>query len=242
MSDELEPAAPVARKVRSIEAAAIAGLIYSVLAIVTIQLLNRSPSLTFDDAELTAWYADDSNRAGLILALNLSAVSAISFLWFVAVIRRRIGSREDKFFATVFLGASIAFITAWILAAAAMAAPAVASTVLDAATISPAAITVSSGMSEALLLVVAPRLQAVFVFTTSTIMLRTRALPTWLAYAGYVFGILLFLTPLITRPLGLAFPIWVALVSVELLISRPKGELRIEPLRSGGQGRPTASG
>lgn len=241
MNERLDHAAPIASKVRSIEAAAVAGLIYSALAITTIQLLNRPPSLSFSEVELTAWYADDGNRAGLLLALNLSAVAAIAFLWFVAVIRRRIGEREDKFFATVFLGASISFVMTWIIAATATAAPAVASTMLDAATVSPAAVTVSSGMSEGLLLVVAPRLQAVFVFTTSTIVLRTRALPTWLAYLGYVFGLLLFVTPLITRPVGYAFPVWVALVSVQLLVSRPKGELRIGPAGSTGDPEPDES-
>jgi hypothetical protein len=29
-------------------------------------------------------------------------VSAVAFLWFVAVIRRRVGDREDRFFVTVF--------------------------------------------------------------------------------------------------------------------------------------------
>ena len=40
----------------------------------------------------------------MILALNLVPLSGIAFLWFIGVVRDRIGEREDRFFATVFLG------------------------------------------------------------------------------------------------------------------------------------------
>jgi len=40
----------------------------------------------------------------VILALNLVPLSGIAFLWFIGVVRDRIGEREDRFFATVFLG------------------------------------------------------------------------------------------------------------------------------------------
>jgi len=216
---------PAGSKARSIEAAAIAGIAYSVLAITAIVLLNRTPSLSLSDEALTAWFDEVDNRATLILGLNLAALSSIAFLWFVAVIRRRIGNREDRFFATVFFGASIAYVSAWLLAASAIAAPAVASTQLDAATVSPASATLAGGQGAAVLLVIAPRLQAVFVFTTSTIVLRSRVLPTWLAVLGYVFGLILFVTPLVINPLGFAFPVWVFVFSTVLLVVRPTGDL-----------------
>jgi hypothetical protein len=64
-----------------------------------------------------------------------------------------------------------------------------------------------------------------FVFTTSTIVWRSRVLPTWLAVLGYVFGLILFVAPLVIRPLGFAFPVWVFVVSTVLLIVRPTGDL-----------------
>lgn len=39
--------------IRSVEAAAIAGVVYAVLALVALGLLNRTPSLELDNAELT---------------------------------------------------------------------------------------------------------------------------------------------------------------------------------------------
>jgi len=38
------------------------------------------------------------------LALNLLPFAGIAFLWFIGVVRDRLGQSEDRFFATVFLG------------------------------------------------------------------------------------------------------------------------------------------
>ena len=38
------------------------------------------------------------------LALNLLPFAGIAFLWFIAVMRSRLGDLEDHFFATVFMG------------------------------------------------------------------------------------------------------------------------------------------
>jgi len=68
---------------------------------------------------------------------------------------------------------------------------------------------------------VAPRLQAVFIFTTSTVIMRSRVLPSWLAILGYLTGLVLFLVPLVTKPAGFLFPAWVFLVSAVMLVNRP---------------------
>ena len=44
------------------------------------------------------------------LALELVPFSGIAFLWFIGVIRSRLGHREDKLFATVFLGSGLLFV------------------------------------------------------------------------------------------------------------------------------------
>jgi len=50
------------------------------------------------------WLADGSRRKAVVVALNLVLFAGIAFLWFIGVVRDRIGEREDRFFATVFLG------------------------------------------------------------------------------------------------------------------------------------------
>lgn len=202
---------------RSVESAAIAGVVYAVLAAVGLGLLRRFPDLTLSDRDLAAWFDDADNRGSLVLALNLAAISSIAFLWFVAVIRRRLGEREDRFFASVFFGSAIAYVAIWVAGAALAAAPAVSLTIRDTGTVEQDTATLAHGSAAALLLVAAPRLQAVFVLTTSTLVLRTGALPKWLAYLGYLIGLALFTVPLVTEPLGLGLPAYVLIVSVTIL-------------------------
>ena len=175
-------------RARSIEAAAVAGIVYAGLASLALTRMSSYPDLDMSDAELTAWFHEDRNQILLGGALTLASVSAIAFLWFVAVIRRRLGEREDRFFATVFFGSGIAYVAVWLTGAAVLAGPAIAMTMLDAAEVTPASASLAGGVAAGLLLVVAPRIQAVFVFTTSTVILRSRVLPSWLAVVGFVAG------------------------------------------------------
>ncbi len=214
-----------ARKRRgSVESAAVAGVAYAVLTVIALILLTRFPELTLSDEDVTAWFDETDHKAVLVLGLNLAAVSAIAFLWFVAVIRRRLGDLEDRFFGTVFFGSAIVYVVIWLVAAAFLAAPAVALTIREAGTVDRASATLAWGFAAALVLVVAPRIQAVFVFTTSTIILRSAVLPRWLALFGYVFGVILLTVPLITQPTGVGFPVWVLVVSVTILLSRPRND------------------
>jgi hypothetical protein len=206
---------------RSIEAAALAGVAYSVLTVLALIRLSRFPSLDLGDEELAAWFDDDAHQAWLIGALSLASIGSIAFLWFVAVIRRRLGDLEDKFFSTVFLGSGIVYVAVWLVGAGALAAPAVAMVQLDAAAVSPASASLAGGIGSSLILVVAPRLQAVFIFSTSTVIMQSQVLPSWLAILGYVSGLMLFVFPLVTQPAGLVFPAWVFIVSVVMMVKRP---------------------
>jgi len=209
---------------RSVESAAVAGVVYAVLTVIALILITRFPELTLSDEDVTAWFDETDHKAVLVLGLNLAAVSAIAFLWFVAVIRRRLGDLEDRFLGTVFFGSAIVYVVIWLVSAAILAAPAVALTILETGAVDGATATLAWGFAAALVLVVAPRIQAVFVFTTSTIILRSAVLPRWLALFGYVVGVILLTVPLITQPTGVGFPVWVLVVSVTILLSRPRND------------------
>ena len=130
------------------------------------------------------------------------------------------GNREDKFFSTVFLGSAILYIAMWLVAAAAIASIAVAYERFPDSTISTASLTFLVGFAESLVLIVGLRLQGAFVLTTSTLILRTEMYPKWLAYFGYIMGLLMLLLPMVYNPIGIAFPMWVLIVSVTTLISK----------------------
>src|SRR3981081_100427 len=98
------------------KAAAIAGIVFSVLLIAIFWLLRRSvPS---DPLDSGAWITTESGT--VTLALNLVPFAGVAFLWFIGVLRDRLGQQEDRFFATVFLGSALLFL-AMLFAAAAIA-------------------------------------------------------------------------------------------------------------------------
>jgi hypothetical protein len=104
--------------IRSPRAAAVAGIAFSVLLTVALALVRSAvPS---DPRAAGDWLADGSRRKAVLVALNLLPFAAIAFLWFIGVVRDRIGEGEDRLFATVFLGSGLLFV-AMMLSAAALA-------------------------------------------------------------------------------------------------------------------------
>jgi hypothetical protein len=205
---------------RSIEAAAVAGLVFAVTSVVAMVLLSSEPDLSAPDSEIIAWYSDAANRALLTTGLSLSIVSSISFLWFVAVIRRRVGDREDQFFATVFLGSGVLLTGMMLTGTAALASPAITIDLTNGRVPDASTLTAMTGLGTTLILVVLLRIQAVFVVSTSTLTLRSNAFSRWLSYLGYGIALVMFLMPILTEPVGLAFPIWVGILSIALLARR----------------------
>jgi hypothetical protein len=62
------------------------------------------------------------------------------------------------------------------------------------------------------------RMAGVFMVSTSTLSLRTRILPRWLALLGHVLGALLLVPGGRRLWIPLAFPFWVLLVSGHILV------------------------
>src|SRR5690349_2647854 len=88
------------------KAAAIAGILFSVLLILAFWLLRIS--VPDDPQESGSWL--NSSSSTVALAVNIVPFAGIAFLWFIGVLRDRLGEREDKFFATVFFGSGLLFL------------------------------------------------------------------------------------------------------------------------------------
>ncbi len=205
---------PAVAALRTPRAAAMAGIVFSVLLITALTLLNLAAPAHAED--LGAWAADSHRRAAIVVALNLVPFSGIAFLWFIGVVRDRIGDREDRFFATVFLGSGLLFV-AMLFVAAAMAGGLLAALARSAASVHAETRSVSRGTTSILLNVYAMRMAAVFTIATANITIRTRVVSRWVAVVGIVVGVVLLVSVGLSRWVELLFPVWILLLSVEIL-------------------------
>jgi hypothetical protein len=210
----------VSRDIRTSRAAGIAGLLFAVLFTGSVLLLRNHPAPGSSAAEIRAWYLRDSSTQVALVGLYLAPFAGIAFLWFIAVIRQHLGEREDKFFGTVFLGSGLLFVAMMFAAAAAAGSPLAAVKFQGAPVPTPDAIVVVRGLAYTFLYVYGVRAAAVFVISVSTIALRTAALPRWLIFCGYAAALVMLLSVSFFRFVVLLFPLWVAAVSVAILLSR----------------------
>jgi hypothetical protein len=101
------PNEPLTRaNLKTPKAAAIAGMLFSVLLLAVFWLLRTS--IPADPQESASWLQGSSGSVAL--ALNLMPFAGIAFLWFIGVLRDRLGQQEDRFFATVFFGSGLLFL------------------------------------------------------------------------------------------------------------------------------------
>jgi hypothetical protein len=196
----------------------VAGILFAVLAAAAIALMHQYPSPSSTDAQVTAWFADGGNVTQAVLGVHLSAFATMTFLWFVAAIRARIGETVEPLLGMVFIASGVLVAACAVAATAAWGGIAIAIEYLDwnaAASAETAGAT--RGFAYVSGVVFGCRMAAMFVLATSTIALRTGVLPRWLAFVGYAVGLVLFLAvPKLEITVAL-FPLWVCLLSIEIL-------------------------
>ena len=140
------------------------------------------------------WYTDAANRAWVLVGLNFAPLGVVAFLWFVAVIRRRLGAREDQFFATVFFGSALVFAVLVVASAAAASAPTLVVRFGTEPTPPDSVVTLSHALWFGLWGVGGSRLAGVFMVAASTVGRRFGAFPRWLSGFGGLLGALLGIT------------------------------------------------
>jgi hypothetical protein len=199
-------------------AAAVAGILFALLHGSSLVLIRLS--VPADLAAESGWLAANGERVAL--ALNMAPFAGIAFLWFIGVIRDRVGDLEDRFFGSVFFGSGLLFL------ALSFASAAVAGGLVTAYSIQGQAI-VESGTytyGRALMYVFsntyAMRMAGVFMISFATIALRTGVMSRAWAIVTYVLALVLLLSIGYTLWVTLVFPAWVLAISVIFLISEKR--------------------
>ena len=204
----------LARELRAPRAAAIAGIVFALILGTVIVLM--SSAIPQDPTHAAVWITSASSRRSVAFAMNLIPFAGIAFLWFIGVFRNRLGDREDKFFATVFLGSGL------LLVAMLFSAAAVMGTALfvyaESPTMSRDTLRLAVVLASTLLITFGARMASVFTLSVTTVGQRTGLVPRWLTVIGVFCAVALMVTPPAPKLTQLLFPLWVLILSVHILV------------------------
>jgi hypothetical protein len=206
----------IRQRMKSPRAAAIAGIIFSTLFIWAHVLIRESvpPNPLGSAAQLV-----DQSKT-VVRVLGVVPFGGIAFLWFIAVIRDRVGKMEDRFFATVFLGSGLVYLALMFAAAAIASGLMRVLGEMPGNILGSGAYAVGRATIYEVLNVYAIRMAAVFMISVSTILLRSQIAPRALAVLGYALALVLLLGIGTFEWAPLVFPFWALLISVLILIQR----------------------
>jgi len=207
---------------RTPKAAAIAGIVFSILLVVIVLLLRLS--VPADPLEAGAWLATNSKTVKL--AMNLVPFDGIAFLWFIGVLRDRLGPKEDRFFSTVFFGSGLLFLAMLFTAAGVIAAIIFVFATEPKSIVNSTTYHLARAIAYDLMNVYAIKMAAVFMFSTSTVTLFTDLAPRWIAFLGFGLAAIILLIGQTVNWSIFILPIWVFLISAYILIDnlRPRDE------------------
>jgi hypothetical protein len=195
-------------------AAAVAGVVFSVLLIAALWLLRTS--IPADPLEPGVWIT--TGAGNVALALNLIPFAGIAFLWFIGSVRDRLGPLEDRFFATVFFGSALLFLAMLFAGAAIIGAIVLVATVEPNALISSTTFHFARAAAYNIMNVYAIKMAGVFMISASTVALYTGFAPRWIALLGYVLALGLLLGSYYIGWSIVLLPGWVFLISIHILI------------------------
>ena len=198
-------------------AAGIAGIIFSVLFVLALALLRESLGRGLD-TETVMRNVTGSGSSRALVGLYMVPFAGIAFLWFIGVVRDRIGEHEDKFFATVFFGSGLLFVAMLFASAAVMGGLVAGSRFGTATPTNVETVGFARSVGYSFLFVYAAKVAGVFTLATSRIIGRA-GWPRWTYISGYASAAVLILSISFFEPIVVIFAVWVAAVSTHVLVT-----------------------
>ena len=217
--DDPEPEFAIAaeRGLTTPRAAGVAGVVFAVLFFVALELLSRTVGVPLDTRTVMRNLSGSGSNPALV-GLYMVPFTGIAFLWFMGVVRDRIGAREDKFFATVFLGSGLLFVAMLFASAAVLGGLIAGNRFGTAAPTDIATVGFARSVGYSFLLVYAAKVAGVFMLATSMIVRRSRW-PRWTSFSGFAIAAVLILSVSFFEPIIMLFPAWVAAISAYVLVT-----------------------
>lgn len=206
------------RRLSTPRAAAIAGILFGLLFGASLILMHSAiPTVISAD---TSWAQTGGWKINL--ALGLMPFAGIAYLWFIGVVRDKLGEFEDKFFSTVFFGSSI-LLLAMVFVSMSIAGG-ILSTYLLITGETPDYTVILFGRALMLHIsnVYALRMAGVTMISLATIWFRTGLMPRWLTVTTFLLALALLVVVNFSPWITLIFPAWVLLISLFILWMRLK--------------------
>ena len=209
------------KRIRSPRSAALAGILFSGLLIASMLLITGVTQVSADavNAEWLGTRADSVS-----LALKLIPFAGIAFFWFTGVIRDHIGDREDRFFATVFLGSGIAYVVLMFIFAATIGAIFGTYTLADDLLVDGDIYIFGFMFMNEILGNYVLRIAGVYMLSIGTIWTRAEVMPRWLTIITYLVALVFLFFAVSIREARYVFPAWVFLTSVYILFTNRRLE------------------
>ena len=202
--------------------AAIAGIIFVVLYLISFYLLARTPLGNATDAEIIAYYGDGTNLTLTLAGMLIMPFVGIAFLYFMVLLRatsRATGLRASRVLGNAQLATGTIFIALLFVATAGLVATPAAMQFASTQT-DPVAARILPIFSMTVLLGFGMRMASMFVFTSSSIGRATGLIPKWFSYVGYVVGLVLLLAFTVAAWFALLFAAWVLVLCIIILWRR----------------------
>jgi hypothetical protein len=202
------------KKLETPRAAAIAGILFALFYGASLFLIRIS--IPPDLSGSSDWL--ETNAGMVTLGLNLMPYAGIAFLWFIGVIRDRLGDLEDRFFATVFLGSGLLFLALTFVGAALAGGLLSSYAVEPSAMVESGVYTYSRAVMYQIINIYAIRMAGVFMISLGTIWLRTGLLHRGWTFLSYTLALILLVSIGYSVWVTFIFPAWVLVISIRFLV------------------------
>ena len=206
------------RRLTTPRAAAVAGILFALLFAASLVLLRVSIPEGLNVG--TEWVATGYRRINI--ALGLMPFAGIAYLWFIGVVRDKLGDYEDRFFSSVFYGSSLLFLGMVFVAMAIVGGLVAGYQLNPGITLDSQVIYFSRATMIQLSNVYALRMAGVTMISLGTIWLRTGLAPRWLVWVTYTLALILLVVVNFSLWVTLIYPGWVLLISLFILWLRLK--------------------
>jgi hypothetical protein len=204
------------RRLTTPRTAAIAGILFGLLFSASLVLMRIA--IPGDITTDITWITTGSSQINL--ALGLMPFAGIAYLWFIGVVRDRLGEFEDKFFSTVFFGSSLLFLGLVFVSMAIAAGILATYQMIDKGTPDITVIYFARALMLHISSVYALRMAGVTMISLGTIWMRTGLMPRWLAVVTFSLALVLLVVVNYSPWFTLVYPAWVTLISLYILWMR----------------------